>query len=171
MELMEALQNPERHAKYNLFPATNGELLYYQNKGFMLNMPLVNSIDKIFGIMVLLVRFIKTTRCHQIRLHPMVKKIVLISLMGFFLAVLVVSLHHHDNSFGSPNCSICKLKASLNGSFSKIGVGSFPPGASLHLLVITIFLCLSGNLNDRKTLFIDSQIAVTYPNRAPPFRF
>jgi len=38
-------------------------------------------------------------------------------------------------------------------------------------LLIVIFLCLSGILHDKKTLFIDSQIAVTYPNKAPPFRF
>ncbi|ABC78771.1 hypothetical membrane protein [Syntrophus aciditrophicus SB] len=104
-------------------------------------------------------------------LHPMVKKIVFISLMGFFLAVLVVSLHHHDNSFGSPTCSICKLKASLNGSFSKIEGSSAPAVASLHLLMIAIFLFLSGILRDKKTLFIHSQIAGTYPNKAPPSRF
>jgi hypothetical protein len=35
---------------------------------------------------------------------------------------------------------------------------------------MAIFLCLSGILPDRKTVFIDSQIAVTYPNKASPFR-
>jgi len=137
----------------------------------LFSMPLVNIVDKLCGVMVLLARFIKTTRCHRTMLHPMVKKIVFISLMGFFLAVLIVSLHHHDNSFGSPTCSICKLKASLNGTFSKIGGSSAPAVASIHLLLIVIFLCLSGILHDKKTLFIDSQIAVTYPNKAPPFRF
>ena len=103
--------------------------------------------------------------------NSMVKKIVIISLFGFFLAVMVVSLHHHDNSFTVPTCSICKLKTSLNGTFSKIRVDSGPTVASLHFLLITIFLCLSGILHENKTIFIDSQIAVTYPNKAPPFSF
>jgi len=103
--------------------------------------------------------------------HPMVKKVVFISLFGFFLAVMVVSLHHHDNSFGAPACSICNLKASLNGTFSKTRGDLAPAVAGPHLLLITIFLCLSGFLNDKKTFLIDSQIAITYPNKAPPFRF
>jgi hypothetical protein len=102
--------------------------------------------------------------------HPLIKKIVFLSLFGFFLAVMAISLHHHDNAFSLPTCSICKVKASLSGTFSKIKIDSAPAVASLHFLLIIIFLCLSGMLPDRKTIFIESQIAVTYPNKAPPFR-
>jgi hypothetical protein len=101
--------------------------------------------------------------------HPLIKKIVFLSLFGFFLAVVAISLHHHDNSFSLPTCSICKVKTSIFGTFTKIKVDSAPAVASLHLLLITIFLCLSGFLPDKQTVFIDSQIAVTYPNKAPPF--
>jgi hypothetical protein len=100
--------------------------------------------------------------------HPLIKKIVFLSLFGFFLAVMAISLHHHDKTFSLPTCSICKVKTSLSGTFSKIKLDSAPAIASLHLLLITIFLCLSGILPNRKTVFIDSQIAVTYPNKAPP---
>ena len=102
--------------------------------------------------------------------HSLIKKIVFLSLLGFFLAVMAISLHHHDKSFSLPTCSICKVKISLSGTFSKIKVDSAPAAASLHLLFITIFLCLSGILSDKQTVFIDSQIAVTYPNKAPPFK-
>jgi hypothetical protein len=102
--------------------------------------------------------------------HPLVKKIIFLSLFGFFLAVMAVSLHHHDKSFSLLTCSICKVKTSLSGTFSKIKVDSAPAVASLYLLLITICLCLSGILPDKQTVFIDSQMAVTYPNKAPPFR-
>jgi hypothetical protein len=119
--------------------------------------------------MVLAPTFITTTRRHQTMHHPLIKKIVFLSLFGFFLAVMALSLHHHDNSFSLPNCSICKVKTSLSGTFSKINIDSAPAVASLNLFSIAIFLCLSGIIPDRKTVFIDSQIAVTYPNKAPPF--
>jgi len=105
-------------------------------------------------------------------MHPtLVKKIIFISLFGFFLAVMVMSLHPYNNSFLPPTCPICHFKASLNGTFSKIWVDSTHAVASFHLLLISIFLCLSGILPDLKTIFIDSQMAVTYPNKSPPFRF
>jgi len=102
--------------------------------------------------------------------HPLIKKIVFLSLLVFFLAVMAISLHHHDNSFSLSTCSICKVKTSLSGTSSKINVDSAPAAVSFHLFFITIFLCLSGILSDKQTVFIDSQIAVTYPNKAPPFR-
>ena len=102
--------------------------------------------------------------------NTQMKKVIFLSLLGFFLAVVVYSLHHHDNSFSLPTCSICKAKNSISGTFSKIKVDASPPVANLHLMTSTIFLYLSGILPDKKTVFIDSQIAVTYPNKAPPFR-
>ncbi len=102
--------------------------------------------------------------------YPLIKKIVFLSLLGFFLAVMAISLHHHDNSFSLSTCSICKVKTSLSGTFSKIKVDSAPIATSFHLLLITILLSLSGILFDKRTVFIDSQVAVTYPNKAPPFR-
>ena len=112
----------------------------------------------------------KRTRRYKTMYHSLIKKIVFLSLVGFFLAVLAISLHHHDNSFSLPTCSICKVKTSLSGTFSKINIDSAPAVASIHLLLITIFLSLSGILPDKQGVFTDSQIAVTYPNKAPPFR-
>ena len=99
-----------------------------------------------------------------------IKNVIFLSLFGFFLAVLAISFHHHDNSFLLRSCSICKIKTSLSGTFNKVKVDSAPAVVSLHLSSIAIFLCLSGILPDRKNVFIDSQIAFTYPNKAPPFK-
>lgn len=109
----------------------------------------------------------KKTKRLQTIYHPLIKKIVFLSLFGFFLTI---TLSHYDNSFSQPTCSICKIKTSIIWTFSKIKVDSAPAIINLHLSSIAIFLCLSGIIRDGKTVFIDSQIAVTYPNKAPPFR-
>jgi len=101
--------------------------------------------------------------------HPLINRIAFISLLGFFLAFMAISLHHHDNAFWLRSCSICKINASISGALSKIKVDSAPAVNSIQLLFTTTFLCLSGILPDSKTIFIDSQIAVTYLNKAPPF--
>jgi hypothetical protein len=100
--------------------------------------------------------------------QPLIKNVIFLSLFGFLLSVLAISLHHHDNSFLLRSCSICKIKTSLSGTFNKVKVDSTPAVVSLHLFSVAIFLCLSGILPDKKTVFINSQIAVTYPNKAPP---
>lgn len=98
-----------------------------------------------------------------------IKTIVFLSLFGFFLGAVAISFHHHDNAFLLPACSICKVKTSFSGTFSKIKVDTDPAVASLCFSLTALFLCLSGILPDRKTVFIDSQIVETYPNKAPPF--
>ena len=100
--------------------------------------------------------------------QTLIKNVIFFSLSGFLLAVLAISFHHHDSSFLLRSCSICKVKTSLSGTFNKVKVDSAPAVVSLHFFSIAIFLCLSGILPDKKTVFIDSQIAVTYPNKAPP---
>lgn len=100
-----------------------------------------------------------------------IKTVIFLSLFGFFLGIVAISLHHHDNAFLLPACSICKVKTSLSGTCSKIKVDSAPGSAILCLSLAAIFLCLSGILPDRKDVFIDTQTAETYPNKAPPFTF
>ena len=104
---------------------------------------------------------------HQTR----IKNVIFLSLFCFLLGVMALTLHHHDNAFLLPTCSICKVKASLSGTFSKINVDSAPAVAICCLSLAAIFLCLSGILPDRRTVFIDSQIVENYPNKAPPFNF
>jgi hypothetical protein len=98
-----------------------------------------------------------------------IKNVIFLSVSIFFLSVLVISLHHHDNSFLLRTCSICKVKTSISGTVSKTNTDSTPAVISLCLFSMAIFPFLSGILSDTKTVFIASQIAVTYPNKAPPF--
>jgi hypothetical protein len=102
---------------------------------------------------------------HQTR----IKTVIFLSLLGFFLGVVAISFHHHDKAFLLPTCSICKVKTSFSGTFSKIKLDSAPAVASLCFSLTAIFLSLSGILPDRKTVFVHSQIVETYPNKAPPF--
>lgn len=100
-----------------------------------------------------------------------IKTIVFLPLLVFFLSVVAISFHHHDNSFFLPACSICKVKASLSGTFSKIKINTVPAVASGYFLLTAFILCLSGIMPDGKSIFIHSQIVETYPNKAPPFSF
>ena len=111
---------------------------------------------------------VKQKRYYQIMRQTRIKIVVFLSLLGFFLGIVAISFHHHDNAFLLPACSICKVKTSFSGTFSKIKVNSAPVTASISLSLVVIFLCSSGILPDRKTIFIDSQIVETYPNKAPP---
>jgi hypothetical protein len=104
---------------------------------------------------------------HQTR----IKNVIFLPLFCFLLGVMALTLHHHDNAFLLPTCSICKVKASLSGTFSKINVDSAPSVVICCLSLMAIFLYLSGILPDRRTVFIDSQIVENYPNKAPPFNF
>ena len=97
--------------------------------------------------------------------------IIFLSLLGFFLGVVVLSFHHHDNTIFRPACSICKVKTSFSGTFSKTKIDSAPAAAALLVSFAAILLSLSGIAPDRKTAFIDSQIVRIYRNKAPPLIF
>ena len=53
------------------------------------------------------------------RYVPLKRNVMLASLIFFLLSVVVYAFHHHDQSFSLASCSICKVKISLSGSFSK----------------------------------------------------
>jgi len=100
--------------------------------------------------------------------HPVVKKVVLLSMTGFLLAILAVAFHHHDNSFLLPSCSICKVKASISGNFGKNKIDSPPAVAVISLGSVVIFLSATIVVPETTISFISSQIANIYPNKAPP---
>jgi hypothetical protein len=64
---------------------------------------------------------------------------VVLASLCFLMAIAAVAYHHHDTSFQIPTCSICKVKISLSGGFSKVDVdavmsGSDGDGSSADLL-------------------------------------
>jgi hypothetical protein len=102
--------------------------------------------------------------------QTLIKKIVLLSMAGFFLAILAIAFHHHDNSFLLTSCSICKVKTSLSGTFSKNKIDVAPAVAAISLGSAAIFLSSSAVVPGTTTIFISYQVAYIYPNKAPPAR-
>lgn len=102
--------------------------------------------------------------------HPLIKKIVLLSMTGFFLAILAVAFHHHDRSFLLTSCSICKVKTSISGTFSKNNLDAPPAVAVLYPGQAAIFLAATIDVPETTTIFISSQVVYVYPNKAPPAR-
>jgi len=100
----------------------------------------------------------------------MIKRIVLLSLSGFFLAILAVAFHHHDNTFLLRSCSICKVKTSISGTMSKNQIDSAPAVTVVSPGMVAVFPLLATTVHQITPLFVSSQIAYIYPNKAPPVR-
>jgi len=102
--------------------------------------------------------------------HSLIKRIVLVSLSGFFLAVCAVAFHHYDNTFLLRSCSICKVKTSNSGTKSKNKVDS-PPAVTVGPLgMVAVFPLLTTVAPENTAIFISSQFASVWPNKAPPVR-
>jgi hypothetical protein len=100
----------------------------------------------------------------------MIKRIVLLSLSGFFLAILAVAFHHHDNTFLLRSCSICKVKTSITGTKSKNQIDSAPAVMVVSPGMVEVFPLLATAVHQITPIFISSQLAYIYPNKAPPVR-
>jgi hypothetical protein len=102
--------------------------------------------------------------------HSRIKRIILLSLSVFFLAILAMAFHHHDNTFLLTSCSICKVKTSISGTMSKYKIDSAPAVTVVSLGLVVVFPLLATVVHENTTIFISSQIAYIYPNKAPPVR-
>jgi len=102
--------------------------------------------------------------------HSLIKRIVLLSVAGFFLAILAVAFHHHDNTFLLTSCSICKVKTSISGTMSKNKVDSAPAVTVVSLGLAAVFPLLATVFRENTPIFISSRVAYIWPNKAPPFR-
>jgi hypothetical protein len=100
----------------------------------------------------------------------MIKRIVLLSVAGFFLAIMAIAFHHHDNAFLLPSCSICKVKTTASGTMSKSQIDSAPAVTVVSLDLAAVFPLLDTAVHENTTIFISSQIGYIYPNKAPPVR-
>lgn len=102
--------------------------------------------------------------------HSLIKKIVLLSLSGFFLAILAVAYHHHNNAFFLASCSICKVKTSIYGTMSKYKIDSASVVTALPPGLAEVFPLFATVVHENTTIFIFSQTADIWPNKAPPVR-
>jgi uncharacterized membrane protein len=101
--------------------------------------------------------------------HFSVKKIVSVSLLSFFLAILLNAFYCHNASPSLFSCSICKVKTSLSGTFSKGKIAS-STAMAVTVWSMALFLLLSGVLSSRKIIVIDAHITFPFSNKAPPAR-
>lgn len=98
-----------------------------------------------------------------------IKKIVFLSLLVFLLSVMVVALHRHTGAFWPAACSVCKVRASLSGTFSKVNINHAPAIAVLCFVSAAFCLSMCGILRGRKILSDRLHATSVYPNKASPF--
>lgn len=102
--------------------------------------------------------------------YTLIKKIVLLSLSGFFLAILAVAYHYHINSFFLAACSTCKVKTSICGTMSKYKIDSAPVVTAFPPGLAEVFPLFATVVHENTTLFISFQTVDIWPNKAPPVR-
>lgn len=100
----------------------------------------------------------------------MIRRTVLLSLSGFFLAILAVALDRHEDAFFLNTCSICKVKTSLSGTASKYKI-NFAPAMTVASRALTAGCPLRADaVHGNRSIAVVSQTTVVWPNKAPPVR-
>lgn len=99
--------------------------------------------------------------------RSMIKRIILLSLLFFFLAGLAIAFNDHDDAFLLTSRSICKIKAASSGTLSK-SKSAFDKALAVVYLGVAEFLLLTAIVTENKTISIASQSAYIWPNKAPP---
>jgi hypothetical protein len=87
----------------------------------------------------------------------------------FLLGMFALALHHHDGFFQVKNCVICKAKASLSGTISKVKADIPAAIAALSHSSALIYLTFSRISFRHQPLFIASLLPNPFLNKAPPF--
>ena len=102
--------------------------------------------------------------------HSLIQRIALLSVYGFFLAAFAAAFHCHDNSLSQAFCSICKVKTSVYETVGKSKIPSTPAVPVVSIGVEAGFAFTTNLVHEDPTIFIPSQVAYIYPNKAPPVR-
>jgi hypothetical protein len=88
--------------------------------------------------------------------------------VAFFLGVVALALHHHDAFFPLKSCAICKAKASLAGTLSKIKADHPLLTAAVNHDCRGISLAVSWMRFDHQTPFVEPLFFHRLSNKAPP---
>lgn len=99
--------------------------------------------------------------------HLMIKRIAILSLVFFFLAGLAIAFHYHDDAFLLTSRSLCKVKAAASGTLSK-SKSDFAKAVTVVFLGVADFSLFTAVVTENKTLFVASQSAYIWHNKAPP---
>ncbi len=102
--------------------------------------------------------------------NSVIKRIALLSLSGFFLAIFVVAFHYHEDTFLLRSRSICQARTSISGTMSKNQVDSAPAVMAASFGLAAVFLLSAPFVNRNKNDFISCQTGYIFPNKAPPVR-
>ena len=102
--------------------------------------------------------------------YSIVKRVILLTLSGLFLTVFAVAFHHHDNTFLLTSCPICKVKTAISGTMSKYKIDAVPAVTLVPIGLTAVSFLSTAVIHEDKTIFISSQVAYFYPNKAPPVR-
>ena len=86
------------------------------------------------------------------------------------LAILAVAFHYHDNAFLLRSCSICKVRTTASGTVSKNKIDSAPAVTVITVGMATVLPLSTTAVLENTTIFISSQTASIWPNKAPPVR-
>jgi hypothetical protein len=99
--------------------------------------------------------------------RSMIKRIILLSLALFFLAGLAIAFNYYDDAFSLTSRSICKIKAASSGTLSK-SKSPFAKAVAVVYLGVAELPLLTAVVAENKIIFIASQSAYIWPNKAPP---
>jgi len=99
--------------------------------------------------------------------QSLIKKIILLSLSGFILVIIAGAFHYNDKTFLLRSRSVCKIKT-FTGTMGKNKIGSAPAASFASLDLVAFCPLLTAVIHETTTIFISSQVACIYPNKAPP---
>jgi len=101
--------------------------------------------------------------------QSMIKKIILLSLASFLLVIVAGAFHYNDKTFLLRSRSVCKT-STFTGTMGKYKIGSAPVASFSSLDWVAFCPLLTAVIHETTTIFISSQVACIYPNKAPPAR-
>lgn len=99
-----------------------------------------------------------------------VKKIIFLSLAGFFVAIVAVAFNPQDDTFLLRSRSFCQARAAISGVVNKNQIDSAPAMTVASLGAAAIFLLSAPFVHTNTTIFISSRTGYIFPNKAPPAR-
>lgn len=100
----------------------------------------------------------------------MIKRIVLLSLSGFFFAILAAAFHCHCRAFFLSSCSNCNVKISITEAIGKKTIDSKSVLTVVPHALAAVFLTSAALIRENRATLPHSQTADVWPNKAPPVR-
>jgi hypothetical protein len=98
-----------------------------------------------------------------------IKKIILLSIVGFLLVIAAGAFHDNDKTFLLRPRTVYKIKT-FAGTMGNSKIGSAPVDPIVFIDLVSFCLLLTAFIHGSTTVFIPSQIDYRCLNKAPPAR-